>query len=100
MRPGAHLLLQPGAVLQLLLQLLLQELTLRAGLLLLSRAVALLAVQARQRDAPGVAVVPEVQLLLCCTQSESVAVRLASVWEPLSKPLLSSHLFHGSTKKL
>lgn len=68
-----HLLPQPGRVLQLLLQLLPQELTLRAGPLLLGRPLALPAVRAGQRHAPGVAVVAEAQLLLCCTQRKSVS---------------------------
>lgn len=61
---AAYLLLQPGGVLHLLLQLLLQDLTLCAGLLITGRSVSLLGVQARQRDASGIAVVTKVQLLL------------------------------------
>lgn len=61
---AAYLLLQPCSVLHLLLQLLLQDLTLCAGLLIISRSVTLLGIQARQRDASGIAVVAKVQLLL------------------------------------
>lgn len=73
---AAYLLLQPRSVLHLLLQLLLQDLTLCAGLLITSRSVTLLGVQARQRDAPGIAVVTKVQLLLyyrCAAQLKSRA---------------------------
>lgn len=70
---GAHLLLQPGRVLQFLLQLLLQQLALGAGQLLRSHPLALFAVQARQRDTPGVAMVSEVQLFLHCTQGTSTS---------------------------
>lgn len=60
----AHLLLQPRSVLHLLLQLFLEELTLRAGLLVLCAPVGVLVFQAGQRITPGVAVVPEIQLFL------------------------------------
>lgn len=51
-------------MLHLLLQLFLEELTLCAGLLVLCSPVGVLVFQARQRVASGVAMVPEIQLLL------------------------------------
>lgn len=63
----SYLPLQPGRVLHLLLQLLLQELTLGALLmllLLLRRPVTFLALEARQRVASCVTMVPKIQLLL------------------------------------